>query len=487
MKKTIKNKYFRISIFLLTLLFTFIIRAHNYDREPPFGHLEEHLYAWSGLYLIETGTPVSWSALDYPQRAEIFRGKIDFHGNPSEAFVRLYKPWLDEPPVFSLIVGLFAHIYHADKNFLIPSSYIRLPVVVFSTLTSIMVFLIADLISGYWIAILAMLLYGTIPTLVISSRLAVAENLIALLYMLMIYLLIKFKENPNFKWLLPIPIIVGLAGLSKPTGFFLTPLAIFFVLKEKYFKSSIYILAITALFFLAFIVYGVHYDSQIFWKIFSTQGFRPVGFSGLGWFFVSPAYDITTFIDTWYIFATLAGFFFVLVPNKSLKGVISLAFLYWLGVVLLTGGEQDLLPWYRYPAFPLLAILAAWGIEYIYKNLNILTSFIGVAMFMGSRHLLVNAFRENIYPSNFRLLFSSLIAPSILNELFPKKFFEKAAKIIIVGVIIVGTYFNVLYVYNQFEITCESQTCPFGPTTKLSTIHLPLIWKFFTLGNSDLH
>ena len=141
------SKILKVGAFILVLFFTFVLRAHNYDRVPTANHLDEMLYAWSGIYLIETGEPVSWSTLDYPKRSEVYKGRISYKGGIPEAYVTLYKPWLDEPPLFSLIVGYFAHLYGADRNEFVPSSYIRVPVIIFSTLTSIMVFLIARVVS----------------------------------------------------------------------------------------------------------------------------------------------------------------------------------------------------------------------------------------------------------------------------------------------------------------------------------------------------
>jgi len=81
-------------------LFIFILRAHNYERFPSPNHLDEQLYALSGIYLVETGVPVSWSTLDYPKSAEVYKGTISYQGGEPSASVTLYKPWLDEPPLF---------------------------------------------------------------------------------------------------------------------------------------------------------------------------------------------------------------------------------------------------------------------------------------------------------------------------------------------------------------------------------------------------
>ena len=141
--KIIKNRWFKILIFIFIFVFTFILRAHNYEKTPGALHLDEMLYAWSGIYLIETGVPVSWSTLDYPKRAEVFKGIINYKGGQPETSVTLYKPWLDEPPLFSLIVGFFAHINGAARTDFIPSSYIRIPSIIFASLVSIFIFLIA--------------------------------------------------------------------------------------------------------------------------------------------------------------------------------------------------------------------------------------------------------------------------------------------------------------------------------------------------------
>ena len=192
------NRGLKVFIFVLVFYVTFILRAHNYERVPSPSHLDEMMYAWSGINLIETGVPISWSTLDYPARAEVYKGTMSYLGGDPQASVALYKPWLDQPPLFSLIAGGFAHIYGADKNGFMPSSYIRMPVVLMGAVTSIFVFLIMRLVSGYWTGILAMTIYGTVPLLVFASRSALAENFIAMNLMITVYLMIKFVKSPRF-------------------------------------------------------------------------------------------------------------------------------------------------------------------------------------------------------------------------------------------------------------------------------------------------
>lgn len=482
LKGLIKLLWFRGTLFLLVLSFTFILRAHNFDRVPAMGHLEEQMFAWAGIHLIERGIPRAWTSLDFPQSAYVYKGAVSFKGGEPIVHVDLVEPWLEHPPLFSLLVGGMAHLYGANRDEVIPTSFIRTPAVIIALLISIVVFLITRLISGYWTAILAMIVYGTTPILVLGSRMAVPENLIALLYLVTIYLLLKFQLRPKFTLIAVIPLLAGLAGLSKATGFFIILMAIYVVLMRRWFSSALYLFLATLPFVGLFFVYGLYFDPDIFWKINAIQSSRPAGFGSLPWFWVSPAYDITEFIDGWFIFLLLSAAFFLFAPQVGLKKFISLSFVFWVIVVMFSGGETDLLPWYRFPSYPLLAILGAWGIQVLVKRADFFATFLLGGLLLGNRMLLTNPFRPNISPQNYRLIFSGLMAPSLLQTLMENFFLKKMSQLIIIGIIVVGVYFNTIYIYNIFELECESISCPFGPSTRLSSIHFPLIWRFFILG-----
>ena len=488
--------YLKTIVFIAVLLFTFILRAHNYERVPTPNHLDEQLYALSGINLIETGVPVSWSTLDYPKDAEVYKGIISYKGGDPSASVTLYKPWLDEPPLFSLLVGQAAHLFGADRNGFIPSSFIRFPMIFISTLTSILIFFIAKKVSGYWSGILAMFIYGTEPIMVFASRSAMPETLISLLFCLTIYLLLKYQEENKFAYIFTIPFLAGLAGLSKPTGYFILPLALFVVFMEIYKKKPIkwnrvvknisYLILATLPFLAIYIWYGNHFSPEIFSKIVSIQGFRPAGFNSLSWFFITPGYDTSIFRSSWYVFSLIAAAFFVFSPKQKMGKFISLSFIYWLAIVMLSGGENDLLSWYRFPTFPLLAIFGAWGIEYLFRRADFFASFLISGFLLGNRMLLVNAFRPNVDPNTFRYIFSALLLPSLADWVFNNKWLKRLSRIIIVGVVAVGMWWNIKYIYNAYELTCENKTCPMVPTTALSRLHYPIIWRIFVLGEPTL-
>ena len=484
-----RAKLFKISLFCLVFLFTFVLRAHNYDRTPTPNHLDEMLYAWSGLYLIEEGTPVSWSTLDYPQRAEVFVGERSYGGGLPKASVTLYRPWLDEPPLFSLMVGWFARHFGADRTQFVPSSYIRYPIIFISTAVSLLIFFLTKKISGYWAGLLALLIYGTTPTLVFSARTAMPENVIALFYLVVVVLMLRYHQKPSQKYLYFSAVLAGFAGLCKPTGYFILPLAIFLmVLKDrekkdwltKSLRRAFVSLLIMLVFVGVYLAYGAHYDWEIFKRIVLIQGFRPAGFGALAWFFTTPSYDTIVLRDSVYVFCLLSAAYFTF--GNSLRGpkkIVLYAFVYWVMVVMFSSGENDLLAWYRYPTMPFLAILGAWGIQQLLKKADFFSTFLAGGLLLGNRMLIVTAVRENIQPVMFRNLFITIMTPSLLSEVFPHKFFKWLSKVVIGVVFLVGVYFSSVYVYSAYEIECEGLRCPIVPQTKLGTLRIPYLWRLF--------
>ncbi len=479
----------KILLFLFLFYFTFVLRSHNYERTPTAGFIDEMNYAWPGIYLIETGVPVSWSTLEYPARSKIFSGVISYNGSDPKVGVDLYSPWLDQPPLFSLLVGYFAHYFHADRTQYIPSSYIRFPLIFIAALTSLLIFWIGKKTTGFWTGMLGMLLYGTVPLFVFASRLAMAENLIALLFCCIVALLIKFEEQKKIIFLLLIPLLIGIAGLSKAPGFLLTIFFGFYSFMLLYKKKRIQSTALKVIglcllvtpFVGGFFWYGLHYDPAIFWRLMEIQSNRPVGFSSLAWFFVSPSYGTQYFIESWYIFCLLSLAYFLFQGVEKKRQIVLYACVFWILVVMVSGGAGDMLAWYRFAAFPFLALIGAWGVQVLYQRANFFSLFLTVGMLLGNRHLLYNPFRPDITPTGYRLVTAGLLLPGFLSSIFEDKRWVQVVRLIMVGVVIFGLWLNVIYIYNAYEVACENLTCPLVPGTWLSELHFPLIWRLLVL------
>ena len=129
-----------------------------------------------------------------------------------------------------------------------------------------------------------------------------------------------------------------------------------------------------------------------------------------------------------------------------------------------------------------MAIMGAWGIIYLYKRPGIFSMFLTAGFLLGNRSLLVNAFKPNISPSNYRLVMFFLLLTPLIYWVYKKIELERLIKGITVGIVLVGIIINVIFLYNSFELKCESVQCTILPTTSLATIHFPLIWRLLVLN-----
>ncbi|MBU1200467.1 glycosyltransferase family 39 protein [Patescibacteria group bacterium] len=479
MNDTLRN--LRFWLVVLTFIILAIFKLHGYDRMPQTSHAEELLYGWSGIHLIETGVPVSWSTLDYPKENIVFDGIV---GDPSNVYLpaTLYKPWLDEPPLYSLLSGGVAHLYGDDRWDVLPVSHTRIPSVLASLVTTILIFFVGNSFFGYGTGLLAMIIYGLSPIMVFGSRLSVPENIIAMAVMIGLLLAKKYKKKPETGIAVIFGVITVILGLMKPTGFFFAPLAMFLVAQKKRWKDFWLIGGLMFVGILLFLAYGYWLDWDMFLEIVRIQGGRFAGWSGLGHIFTSPAFDIFLMFDGWYIFCMISALFWG-IKGKGKIGLklINLFFFYWLMVTLLSGTEGDLLPWYRYPLFPLLAVYGALGLKWIYKNINLLGLTLVIGMLLSSRYYLHNAFRPTTPTIVYRLSFCLGLLPLLLNKIWPKKLFIKISRGVVIVVVALGLFFNAKYIYSVFEIRCESIECPFGPSTKLSEVYMPVFWRWFVM------
>jgi 4-amino-4-deoxy-L-arabinose transferase-like glycosyltransferase len=475
----------KFAIFLFVFGFISVIKVHNYDRTPGANHAEELLYSWSGIHLIETGVPVSWSTLNYPDSNLIYDGIV---GDTSNLFLpaKLYKPWLDEPPLYSLMSGGVAHLYGDDRREVIPTSRSRVPSVIASIITSVLVFWVGYKFFSFKMGILSMLVYGLTPIFVLGSRLSVPENVIAMAVTGCLLLGQSYLKKPKFSIAVIFGVLSFILGLMKPTGFFLAPLTMFLAARKGKWNHAGIIFGLTLLGVAAFAAYGYYYDWELFKEIVSIQGQRFAGWSGLGHVFTSPSYDIFQMYDGWYIFALLFSIYFGLKKRKSDEvGLLVLFFFYWLMIAVFSGTEQDLLPWYRYMMFPIMAIFGALGIREVIKNPSFFNVAFTLGLLLSSRYYLSNAHRPTTPTNVFRFTYLLAIVPSLVYMVWHKKWAKKLSAGILVVFIGLGLWLNSKYLYNVFEISCESISCPFGPSTKLSETKMPLLWRFLILKPSD--
>ena len=476
----VDRKLFKIFFLFAAFLFLFIIKCFNYDRYPLMGHLEEYAYSWMGIHLLTSGIPQTWSPGEKPHPSQdiAFSGKISNYG--VDLYVDILAPWLDLPPLYGILSGGAAYLLGADKWSVLPASYIRLPAIIFSFLTTLVLFFLVKKLFGFNLAFLAVTFYSLTPLFVFSQRLSVAENGITFLYLTSIWLTVVYIEKRKGYLLGLLPILIGLAGLMKQTGFLIMFLIIFLLAEKKLWKEALFVF-FGVLWFLGFLlIYGWSVNLGIFKDVTLNQSKRPVGFLGLPFLFSTAGYSIDFFYDGWYVFSLIATIYYSLTKFRERNyQIVSLGFIFWAMVVVFSGGQADVLLWYRYPFFPFLAVFGSLMLAEIAKKPNLFTSILVVGMLLTGRVFLSNEFRPLTQPFKFRMIVAVLLLPIICFHLFNKPIFEKLAKLVVVGVIIAGLFLNAQAIYSAFPIASASKSFPMGPTTFLSEIHLPVIWRLF--------
>lgn len=471
----------KVLLVFIAFSFFFIIKSFNYDRYPLMGHLEEYAYSWLGIHLIESDIPRSWSPTgEFPSQDISFSGKVVNYN--AELNVDILSPWLDLPPLYGLLSGGVAHLYGADKWTILPASYIRLPALFFAFATTIILFLLAKNLFGFWVGLFATTIYSLTPTFVFGQRLSVAENGITFFYILVIYFTFLYLEKQKWYLLSLLPIFIGLAGLMKPTGFLIVFFIMFLLLKDKLWKQAVFVFLGVFWFIGMLLAYGAAVDWNLFSQIYLLQGSRPIGFLGLPFLLTSPGYTIEFFYDGWYIFSLFAVIYLAITQfaNKNVR-LICLAFIFWAMVVVFSGGQTDTLLWYHFPFFPFLATSAAVLLFEIIQQPNLFTSIFTIGLLLSGYSFLSNEFKSQIDPMQFRIIITLLISPAVFYYLFNKSFFQKLTKIVLIGVIIVGIFFNTQAIYSAFSIASESKSFPIGPGTFLNKLYLPILGRFLLI------
>src|SRR4030065_2698458 len=155
------------------------LREFSYAEVPNPGETrDEYSFGWLGISLLKDRFPVAWSGIKAYGSSDYQKINVD-HIFDKDEYLPLFpinKPCFYHPPVFGLLVGGYAYA-KGVRTFQDASVIIlRRPVLKLGIATTILVFILANLLFGKGVAILSSLLYSTVPTIVISSRLALAET-----------------------------------------------------------------------------------------------------------------------------------------------------------------------------------------------------------------------------------------------------------------------------------------------------------------------
>lgn len=338
-------------VFLVILFLGFWLRSSNLSTVPRHGAtFDEFAWTWQGINLIQKGVPVSWSP--HPQYKH--KQHLIYQG----AAFWIVSPYLEHPPLFGLTSGAFALASGVTDMYHVTLEKIRPLALILGTFSIFMVFVFCRELYGTKIALIASLLYATIPTMVVGSRIVQNENFLIPFWLLSLYLTAIYLKTEK-KWLMILAgLIAGLLSLAKApwlvVGFSLSMILVY---KEKW-KDAFTIGLITVGLFSLFIFYGIHYDKELFFSLWKLQLERyNISFSGIFSIFTNPLLIEGKYLDGWILFG---WFSMLLIFNNFKKNfLILIPFICYFVLYVFAIPNEPGHGWYRYPFYPFMIISIA--------------------------------------------------------------------------------------------------------------------------------
>jgi 4-amino-4-deoxy-L-arabinose transferase-like glycosyltransferase len=358
---TFIKKNLVLVLFLFFLGLGAYLRADNLYTWPRLGAtFDEYAWTWQGMNLIQNGIPSSWSP--HPQY-ENFEQIVY-----QEANFRIVTPFLEHPPLFGLAAGGFAILNGVENMLELHIRDIRPLALILGVISIGLVFLLTRQLYDKKIALIAALLYATIPTIAVGSRIVQNENLFIPMWLLSLLFISKYLKEKRTIYRNLAAVICGLLVLAKiPWIAAAGSIFLIFLFLKKY-KDAVLFLISPVLSLLLFVAYGFYYDADLFFKLWGLQVARyDLTFISVFALFQKPYLVDRFYLDGWIYFG---GFAFILLLLNFKKHFFIIFPLLSYFVIFMAGiPDEPGHGWYRYPFYPFLVISIALFIkEYFNKN-----------------------------------------------------------------------------------------------------------------------
>lgn len=153
-----------------------VVRLLTYQSLPHNINNDEFEWGWAGQSLLLQGHPSSWSYLDgYPPGGGVMANPV------THALLPWQPRWVDHPPLFAALVGVFAVAAGETTPSAVSLAVIRLVPVLCSVACVGLLYLLVRRHLGWAVAAVAATLLAFTPVAVTASALVEAEWLLAVL------------------------------------------------------------------------------------------------------------------------------------------------------------------------------------------------------------------------------------------------------------------------------------------------------------------
>lgn len=344
------------------LIRTWPLKTISYDKIPKVGvTFDEYAFGWTGKSLLASGEPVGWSTNLSAYQKDYTNGSLDgftlganrpkpaiavvkYDYGIGDRYIDLVQPYLDHPPLAGIVYSL--GIPRDTKSLLdIRIGDFRYVNRYLGLVTAVLIFILGCLMYSPVVGLLALMLYSTVPSLVFSSRLTLAENVVVPLF-LAAMILLKIAIKKDRVWLFALSGgVAGLAVLAKFSGISVILAGILLCWHEKIERKKWLIFVITALGVASlFVWYGLYVAPNLFWEIMTSQAGR----GNWGVMNLLQAAERVFFqgfpLDGWWTGGFLA--FFYIAGNSKHRELFLMGLVYTI-VAAVLGGDNN--AWYFFP------------------------------------------------------------------------------------------------------------------------------------------
>lgn len=356
-------------LFISVLLVGFFLRIHNLTTWPRLGAtFDEYAWTWQGINLIQKGVPISWSPHpQYKDTKEIIYQKTHF---------RIVTPYLEHPPLFGLVAGGTALINGVNGPYKLNLEKIRVLPLLLGVLSIVIIMIFTKDLYGRRVSIISGILYATIPTVAIGSRIVENENFFIPLFLLSIYFIQKYIKTKRFIFRnvgIGIACLLILAKIPWVAAAF--SLFIIFLFLKRY-RDASYVVIGTISSFIIYFAYGAYYNLELFLNLWKLQAARyDLGFNSIYALVQKPYLADRFYTDGW----ILIGLFTTVLLFQNIKKhlYVALPFLSYFLIFLAGIPDEAGHGWYRYPLYPFVVISIAIFIkEYYARNFFLTFLFI---------------------------------------------------------------------------------------------------------------
>jgi hypothetical protein len=337
------------------VLLGLLLRSHDYTLAPlPSDNRDELGWAWSGLTLLTRHVPYSWSYLSAYHAVSAL--------NINGAAYPIVHPWLDHPPLFSVLMGAEAWLLGARDLADVTPEMIRPVAMTLSSLSIALLYALGRRVLPWQAALIAAALLATAPIAVLFGRAVESENLLAPLLLTALLLTHRLLTGEGRR-----PAIAGLAllcvaaSLTKVPGVTVGIICGVTLLVGGRWRPAVLAVGAGLLGLLLYAGYGALLDWNTFTAVLSAQEARRHGVMGAYEFIVAPAGVGTSARDGWWVLGWI-GMGALLARRSRGARLLPWAALVFVAAILLFADERLVVRfgWYRIAIYPLVYAAAAY-------------------------------------------------------------------------------------------------------------------------------